>query len=154
MTTQWNCRTLTKRFTLSTKHIGVRVGNFLNVQRTSCPNFPNLPEKLLSDKHSPCKLSVDIGTLCFYLPCCQRLENGKFGTSNLVLNNPSEKSTLGCARTWPEASWLSILVGLPHSFEVFHSHCSCCRQQGSSDLAEVDLKLLPSLKTYMWYSVT
>jgi len=68
----------------------------------------------------------------------------------LVLNNPTEKYTLGCARILSEASWLSILEDLSHSFEDFHSHSSCCCQQGTSDLAEVGLKLLTSLKTYTY----
>jgi len=51
--------------------------------------------------------------------------------------------------TLSEASWLSILEDMSHSFYVFHAHCSCCCQQGTLDLAEVGLKLLPSLKKYM-----
>jgi len=39
----------------------------------------------------PQKFSVGVGTLYFLLPCCHSLENGKFGTWNLVLNNPTEK---------------------------------------------------------------
>jgi len=42
MTTQCKCRTLTKRFTLSPKYLGVEAGNFLDVQRMSCPSFPNI----------------------------------------------------------------------------------------------------------------
>jgi len=49
------------------------------------------------------KFYVAVGTLCFPLPCCHRLDNRKFGTWNLVLNNPTEKSTLGCERTLSEA---------------------------------------------------
>ena len=44
----------------------------------------------------------------------------------------------------------SLISTSDHSFEVFHSHSSCCYEQGTSDLAEVGLKLLPSLKTYTW----
>jgi len=65
----------------------------------------------------------------------------------VVLNNTTKKNTLGCAKTLSEASWLSITEYLPHSSEVFHSHFRCCCQQGTSDLAEVGLKLLPTLKT-------
>jgi len=42
------------------------------------------------------------------------------------LITPTEKSTLSCARTLSEASWLSILEHQPHSSEVFNSHSSCC----------------------------
>jgi len=89
----------------------------------------------------------------FLFTCCHRLESGKFGTSHLALNNPTENSTLNCASTLLEANWLSIIEDMSHSCEVFHSHSSCCCQQGTSDLAEVGLHLLPSLKTYMRYPV-
>ena len=55
------------------------------------------------------------------------------------------------ARTLSEASWISILEHLPHNSEVFHSHSSYCCQQWTPDLAEIGLKLFPSLKTCMWY---
>ena len=65
---------------------------------------------------------------------------------------PPEKSTLGYARTLSEVSWISILEHLPHGSEVFYSHSSNCWQKGtSSNLVEVDLKLLLSLKTYVWH---
>jgi len=87
-----------------------------------CPNSPNLPEKLLWNKRSPYKfhVAVNVGRLYFPLPKCHRHGNRKFGASNLFLNNPTKKSTLGCARTLSEAIWLGILEDLPHSLEVFH----------------------------------
>ena len=121
---------------------------FFGVQRMSCPNIPNLPEKPSCAKLSLCKLSAAVATLCFHLPCCHRK------MQNMVLINPIEKSTLGYARTLSEASWFSIREDLPHSFEIFHSHSSCCCHQGTTDLVELSLKLLPSLNTYMWYSVS
>jgi len=42
--------------------------------------------------------------------------------------------------------FLSICLTVP---KVFQSHFSYCCQQGTTDLAEVALKLLPSLKTYV-----
>jgi len=69
MTMKCKCRTLTKRFTLSTRHIGVGAGNFLDVQNTPCPNSANLPEKRLCDKHSCCKLSVAIGSVGIQIFC-------------------------------------------------------------------------------------
>jgi len=51
-----------------------------------------------------------------------------------------------------DASRISILEYLPHSSEVFDSHSSFCCHQETSDLAEVDLKLLPSLKKYLCYA--
>ena len=48
---------------------------------------PNLPEKLSCRKLSPYKFSVAVGTLYFPLPSCHNLENRKFDTWNLVLNN-------------------------------------------------------------------
>jgi len=40
----------------------------------------------------------------------------KFGSYN-----PTEKSTLGCARTLSEVTWLSTLAHLPHCSEVWRS---------------------------------
>ena len=79
-------------------------GNALRVPRTC----PNLPEKLLYDQRSPYTFSIAVGTLDFPLSCCCRFENWKFGTWNLFLN-PTEKSTLGCVRTFSAASWLRIV---------------------------------------------
>jgi len=56
----------------------------------------------------------------------------------LVPNNPTEKSTLGCARTLSETWWISIHEHLPHSFEVFDSHSTCYCEQRTSHLAEVE----------------
>jgi len=69
----------------------------------------------------------------------------------LVLNKTTKKSGIGCARKLSEANWLSILEHLPNSSEVFHSHSSCYCQQGTSDIADVGLKLLLSLNTSMWH---
>ena len=88
-------------------------------------------------------LSVAIGALYIRLQCCHRLEKRTSGTWNLAINKATEKSSLGCARTLSEASWLSSLEHLHHSSKVFHSHSSCCCQQRTSDLAEVGLKPLP-----------
>jgi len=58
-----------------------RSRQFFGCAKDVLSEFPKyLPEKRLCDKHSPCKLSVPSDTLCFCLPCCHRLENGKFGT--------------------------------------------------------------------------
>jgi len=65
---------------------------------------------------------------------CHRMENVVLEIWFLIIQ--LKKSTLGCARTLSEASWLSILEDLSHSFEVFHSHSSCCCQQGTGNLAE------------------
>ena len=54
---------------------------------------------------------------------------------------------LGCAKTFSETVWLSILEHLSHSFEVFNSRSSCCYQQGTLDLVKGRPKLLSSLKT-------
>ena len=108
-----------------------------------------MPKKLSCNKLSPYRLSVAVSTLYFPVPCCRRFENRKFFTYNSVLNNPTENVTLDCARTLSEASWLSVLEHLPYSSEVFHSHSNRCCQQGTPNLVEVGLSLLPSLKTYI-----
>ena len=124
MTMKCKCRTLTKRFTLSTRHIGVGAGNFLDAQNMSCPNSANLPEKRLCDKHSCCRLSVAIGTLSFHLTCCHRLEN-------LVLEiwfYQTEKTTLGYARrSLAQCSWgsLTVLRFSIHCYGQFESRCDC-----------------------------
>jgi len=67
-----------------------------------------LAEKLLCGKLSPYKFSAAVGTLYFPLPFCHRLENIKFDTWNLVLNNPAEKSTRSCDYTcleWTLLIW-------------------------------------------------
>jgi len=125
------------------RFIGVEAGNF-------CVCKAYFVLKILCHKCSPFKFSVAVGTLYFLVQSWRGLENRKFGTWNLLLNYPTEKSTLSRAKTLSEASPLSIREHLPHSFEFFHSHSSCCCQRGTSDLAEVGLELLPYLKTYMW----
>jgi len=60
---------------------------------------------------------------------------------------------LGCAWTLSKTGWLSILEYLPHSSEVWrliHIPAVVVSKE-PSHLAEVGLKLLPSLKTYIWY---
>jgi len=59
------------------------------------------------------------------------------------------KSTLGYAKTFSEARWLSTLEHFPRSSlgVAFYSHSSYSCHQGTSHPAEVALKLLPSLKT-------
>ena len=139
-----NCWSKTLQFTGGIWHtapmiyIGVGAGNCLGCKRYFAPKA-FLPT-----------LSVAVGRLHFPLQCCHKLENKIFGTWNLVLNKPTKK----CSRLWrtlSEASWLSILEHLPHSSEVLHSHSNCCCRKGTSDLPEVGLKLLPSLKAYMWH---
>ena len=71
--------------------------------------FSNLPEKLLCSKLSAYNFAVAVVTFYFLLPYCHSLRNRKFDTWNLVLIKQLKKSTLGCARTWSEASWLSTL---------------------------------------------
>jgi len=74
----------------------------------------------------------------------------------LFLNNPTEKVayTRLCENIvrsqLAQYSWASATQFWGFAF---HSHSSCCCQQGTSDLSEVGLKLLPSLKTYMWYCI-
>jgi len=79
-----------------------------------------LLEKLFCDNLFPFKFSVAVDTFYFPLPSWHRLKNRKVGTLNLVLNNPTEKRTLRCARTMSEARWLSTIEHLPHSSEVWH----------------------------------
>jgi len=79
------------------------------------------PRKTFCDKLSPYKCSVAVVSSYFPIPSCHRLENRKFGTCNVLLNNLTEKSTLGCARILSEDSWLSTLEHLPHSSEVCRS---------------------------------
>jgi len=66
--------TLTKRFgILQNTYVGAC--NYLSVHRMCCLNLPNFTEKHLCNKLSPWWFFVAIGTLCFYLACCQRLDN-------------------------------------------------------------------------------
>jgi len=66
-----------------------------------------------------------------------------------------KQSTLGCASTLSEASWLRILEHLSHSSEICrsHSHSSCCYQHGTSHTVEAGLKLLPSLNRRAVYDI-
>ena len=88
----------------------------------------------------------------YYPPCCHRLENRKFGTWNLALNDPTEKIAYArlfkniCQKPAGSVSLSTYLTVLKFGF---HSHSSCC-QQGTSQLAEVGLKLLPSLNTNIY----
>jgi len=64
-----------------------------------------------------------------------------------------KRGKLGSARTLSEASWLSTFWESASQFWswVFHSHFSYCSQQGNLHTPSwgIDLKLLPSLKTYV-----
>jgi len=69
-----------------------------------------------------------------------------FSLKNLVLNDTTEKSMLGCARTLSEANLLLTLGRLSHSSEVWRSiHISdvAVSKERHMHLAEVGLKLLP-----------
>jgi len=100
------------------------------------------------------QFSVSVGKLYFPLLSGHKPETRQFDTWNLVITKL--KRTLGCRLQeycqktalaqyfWASASQLWRLA--------FHSHSSCCYQQGTSHLAEVDVKLLLSLRTWMWYT--
>jgi len=119
--------------------IGVGAGNFLGVLGICWPNFPKFSQRLFCDKRSPYRFSVVVGTCYFPLPCCHRLESRAFGTWNLVLYNPTEKSTLGCARTLSEATWISTLsicftylrFGVPFAFQLLLSASKITPSRGN-----------------------
>jgi len=68
--------------------VRVGTGNFLEGVKMFCPNFFRKP---LCNKCSPFKFSVAVGTL-YSLSSRHGLESRKFGTLNLVLDNPTEKT--------------------------------------------------------------
>jgi len=104
-----------------------------------------LPEKLLCNQLSLYRFSVAVGTFIVLYHVATDLKIENLVLEIWFLITQLRKSTLGYSRTLPEASWLSNLEHLPYSSEVFYSHYSCCCQQGTSHLAEVDRsKLLPA----------
>jgi len=135
--------------------MGVGAGNVLGVKMIFFPNFPTFAWKTFMRQRFTYRTSVAVGTLCSPLPGCYRLENRNFraGTWNLVPIIKLKKYARLCKNfvrsqlvqySWAPASHVWCLV--------FHSHFSCCCQQGTSThLASVNLKLLPSLKMYMLY---
>jgi len=75
--------------------IAVSAGTFWGRKGYFAETSPDLPEKVLCNKHSPYKFRVTLGTLYFPLPVLAKIENRTFGTWNLVLDNPTDKRTQG-----------------------------------------------------------
>jgi len=129
-------------FTDAKKDADVEAGNFLGCKGYFAHVFLNLSEKLLCDELSPYECSLGVGTLYFPLPSCQRLANRKSGTWNLVFDNSGKvRWTVQehCQNQVARSVLLSICL---FRSLAFHSHPSCCSQQGTSHLAEVRLKLV------------
>ena len=101
------------------------------------------------DKYLPYKFSAAVLLLhyvfFYHVVIDLKIEN--------LVKTQQTKSTLGCARTLSERSWLSIFEQLLHSFEIFREHSSYNCQHWASDQAKVVLKLLPFLKICMWHCI-
>jgi len=115
--------------------------------------FLNFPEKHSCGKHSPYKFYLGVSTIYFSQPSCHRLEK-KTPYLKLFLNTQMKKAQnvrlcMNIVKNrLAQYSWISASQFWSLAF---NSHSSCRCQQGTSHLAEVGLKLLPSLKTYIWY---
>jgi len=118
------------------------------VRRIFCPKFTR---KLVRDKLFPYKVSlwllVCLHNIFFYHDAIDL----KICTWNFVLILTQLKKYGRLCKNIVRRQLVQCSENLPRSFGVFHLHSSCCCQQVTSHLAEVDLKLLPSLKTYVWY---
>jgi len=114
--------------------------------KDSLPEILPISPMHLWDKHYP------VGTLFSSTKLPETCTvNRRFGTWNLVLDNPTETKRSAVQEHCQKAAvsvFLSICLTVSR-FSILHS--SCCRQQWTPDLAEVGLKLLPSLKTLKWY---
>ena len=128
--------------------IGMGEVKFLGMQKIICPNFINIARKTLVRQtfflHIFCTLLAH--SVCLW-HIYWKLENVVLEISFLIIQQ--RKSSVGYAKTFSEARWLSTLEHFPRSSlgVAFYSHSSYSCHQGTSHPAEVALKLLPSLKT-------
>ena len=133
--------------------MNVEAGNFCGVQRMLCPNFHKFPEKFYATNVLPTKFLQKFLQLLIYhvvlyhVAVYLKLENLLLKIGFLITQLKMYASCVN-ERSLSETSVLGNFEHLPHNFEVFQLHSSCCCQQETFDLAEVGLKLLPSLKTY------
>jgi len=124
------------------------------VQRIFCLSFTKTARKTFMWKTFSMQFSVSVGTLYFPLLSGHKAENRKFSTWKLVITKL--KRTLGCRlQEYCQKTALAqyFCASASQLWRLaFHSHSSSCYQQGTSHLAEVDVKLLLSLRTQMWYT--